>query len=82
MELTRMCYAVGGILISTYIVNAIGATFYGTNCISPLSYNSPICATSLVVLTASATVNYWIYYATITTVGMAGIANIKKLFTK
>ena len=78
---TMLCYVVGGLLASTYIANAIGATFYGNYCISVMSYNSPICAMVLVILTSAAALNYWIYYATITSLVLWGISQGRKLFT-
>jgi len=68
MERTTMYMVIGGILASTYVVNAIGAIFYRNNCISLMSYNSPICGTVLVGVTGAATVNYYIYYVVVASV--------------
>jgi len=71
---------VGGLLVGTYIVNAILAPMYANGCVGLLSYNSPICATTLLGLTGAASVNYWIYYATLTSVILWSIGFLKGLF--
>jgi len=79
ITISPIYYIISGLLVSTYIVNAIGATFYGSKCISIMSYNSPICATTLLTLTSAATLNYWIYYACLTSIGIWGFKKIKSL---
>lgn len=68
MERTTMYLVIGGILASTYVVNALGAVFYSNNCISLMSYNSPICSTVLVGVAGAASVNYYIYYVVVASV--------------
>jgi hypothetical protein len=59
-----------GLLVSTYIVNAIIAPLYANNCTTIGNYNSPICSTGLSILTGAAGLNYWIYYFALTSFGL------------
>ena len=59
-----------GLLVSTYIINAITAPLYANNCTSIATYNSPICSTGLSILTGAAGLNYWIYYFAITSLAV------------
>ena len=59
-----------GLLISTYIANAIIAPLYANNCTTITNYNSPICSTGLTLLTGAAGLNYWIYYFALSSLGL------------
>ena len=59
-----------GLLFSTYIINGIIAPLYANNCTTITNYNSPICSTGLTLMAGAASLNYWIYYFAITSVGM------------
>jgi len=59
-----------GILVSTYLINAIVAPLYANNCTAITNYNSPMCATGLSLMVGAAGLNYWIYYFAITSAGL------------
>ena len=66
----NMIMMYSGLLISTYIANAIIAPLYANNCTTLANYNSPICSTGLALLGGAASLNYWIYYFAITSLGI------------
>ena len=66
----NMVMIYSGLLVSTYIINAITAPLYANNCTSITTYNSPICSTGLSILTGAAGLNYWIYYFAITSLAV------------
>ena len=75
---TPVVYAFGGILIGTYVVNAILAPIYASNCLGILSYNSPVCSTTLMGMMSASLINYWIYYIAITSFVMWIYVYIKR----
>ena len=77
--LTPVIYTLGGILGTTYILNAVLAPIYSANCLGFLSYNSPVCATTLAGMTTASLVNYWIYYVALTSVIMWCYVSIKQI---
>ena len=66
----NMIMIYSGLLISTYIANAIIAPLYANNCTTITNYNSPICSTGLTLLTGAAGLNYWIYYFALSSLGL------------
>ncbi len=58
------------ILASTYLTNAIVSPLYATNCVQVMNFNSPICASALSIMMGAASLNYWTYYISITSVGI------------
>ena len=66
----NMIMIYSGLLISTYIANAIIAPLYANNCTTITNYNSPICSTGLTLLTGGSGLNYWIYYFALSSLGL------------
>jgi len=66
----NMIMIYSGVLISTYMINAIIAPLYANNCTTIGNYNSPICSTGLTLLAGAASLNYWIYYFAISSLAL------------
>jgi len=77
-EVTPAVYTFGGILIGTYVVNAILAPLYASNCLGILSYNSPVCSTTLTGMMTASVINYWIYYIAVSSFVMWIYMHIKQ----
>ena len=58
------------ILAGTYITNAVVSPLYSENCVQIMNFNSPVCATALSIMVGAASLNYWTYYISITSVGI------------
>ena len=67
---TKTFLIISGGFVSTYIINAIVAPLYSNNCVQLLNYNFPFCLTALSILTGASYLNYWVFYTTITTLGI------------
>ena len=65
--ITPAVYIFGGILTGTYLANALLSPIYASNCIGILSYNSPVCSTTLAGMMTASLINYWIYYIAVAT---------------
>ena len=75
---TKTFIIISGGFVSTYIINAIVAPLYSNNCVQILNYNSPFCVTALSMLTGASYLNYWVFYTTITTLGVILISKTFK----
>jgi len=65
-SITPVVYIFGGILAGTYLTNALLSPIYASNCLGILSYNSPVCSTTLMGMMTASLINYWIYYIAVT----------------